>query len=355
VRKIQRDIPLKYVALSGGEPLLRPDFSEIVRDMTDMGIISTIITNGVPVTGSLLRRLPKGTHFEITLLGHKADLHNRLAGAPVFDRIVEHIAQIDAHRHHITTVFVAMKANALDIFRTAELAIALGANALMYNRINLGRGSLAYADELVPTKSILSDSLGLISDASDKYGLSVLCSVPIPACVVDPRDFPKLQFGWCPRGGDKSYYTVGYSGLLRPCNHSSLILGDLRQQGFAELISSPASRAFWRALPSECANCQHPLKNKCRGGCRAASAECYGTLRKIDPFFEYSSKSYVSRNFIGRHTQSRFADLAASSGYLETRGQLAYPLYCGKPMYHLSQILRLISAKKPRLDSIPSI
>lgn len=289
VRKIKRDIPLKYVALTGGEPLLRNDLPEIVADLTDDGIYPTIITNGVLITRSLLKRLPEGIHFEVTLLGHRAEVHNHLAGKPVFDSVIMNALQIEKLGHHLTVGFVATKANALDAIHVAELAIALGANTIMYNRINLSRGSAPFTAELVPTRSMFRDSLGQISDACTKYGMAAACSVPIPPCVVDPRDFPKLRFGWCPRGGAKSYYTVGCTGLLRPCNHSSLVLGDLRSHTFAELLAMPSNKVFWKATPPACIECQHPLKKKCRGGCTAASAEFYGTQLKMDPLCEYSN------------------------------------------------------------------
>jgi radical SAM protein with 4Fe4S-binding SPASM domain len=289
IKKVKRDIPLKYVALTGGEPCLRADLPEIVADLTDEGISSVIITNGVLVNRSVLKRLPQGIHFEITLLGHKAEIHNRLAGRAVFERIVRNVIQIEKLGHHTTIGFVAVKANALDAFQVAELAIVLGANTIMYNRINLSRGSLPYANDLVPTRSMFRDSLGQISDASSKYGITAVCSVPIPPCVVDPRDFPKLHFGWCPRGGAKSYYTISSTGLLRPCNHSSLVLGDLRSHTFAELLATARNKAFWKAIPSACIECQHPLKKKCRGGCTAASAEFYGTQQRMDPLCEYAN------------------------------------------------------------------
>jgi radical SAM protein with 4Fe4S-binding SPASM domain len=109
-------------------------------------------------------------------------------------------------------------------------------------------------------------------------------SVPIPPCVIDPADFTHLHFGWCPRGRRGAYYTVGCTGLLRPCNHSSRVLGDLRRHSFAEIVSQPRTREFWRPVPPECLECDHPLKGSCLGGCPAAADECYGTRQRVDPF-----------------------------------------------------------------------
>jgi radical SAM protein with 4Fe4S-binding SPASM domain len=283
VGRVARDTPLEYVAVTGGEPFLRPDCAEIVGDLVDAGFKAIVITNGALLTSSQLRRLPEGINFEVTLLGHTAALHNRLAGAAVFDTILRNLIRIPRAGSRFVTTFVSTRLNALDVFRTYELAAALGAGAIMYNRVNLSRGAKPYVAELVTPAGMLKESLTQLQDAVRKYKIPAVCSVPIPPCVVDVADFPDLQFGWCPRGGRDAYYTVDPTGLLRPCNHSSVVLGDLRTQDFAEIVTSRKTRVFWEGTPTECAQCRHPLKAQCRGGCPAAADEFYGR-RLMDPF-----------------------------------------------------------------------
>lgn len=109
-------------------------------------------------------------------------------------------------------------------------------------------------------------------------------SAPNPPCIVAPREFPNLHLGWwCPRGGENAYYTVGCTGLLRPCNHSSVVLGDLRTKEFAGAPLSRRAREFWKPVPQECAVCSHPLKDACRGGRPAVADECYRSRRRVYP------------------------------------------------------------------------
>jgi radical SAM protein with 4Fe4S-binding SPASM domain len=179
---------------------------------------------------------------------------------------------------------VVNRLNFHDVFRTIELGIALEAEAVLFNRINLSRETLASAAELVPSVEQLRQALEAAEDAARQYGIAVAVSVPIPPCVLDLSPYRHLHFGWCPRGGGGAYYTVSYNGLLRPCNHSSAILGDLRTEGFAEIVTREATRAYWRPLPAECRDCAEPLRGSCQGGCPAASYECYGSGGRIDPF-----------------------------------------------------------------------
>ena len=291
VQKIKRDAPLSQVALSGGEPLLRKDLSGIVCDLKDEGLSSVVITNGSLLTESRLKQFPTGSIFEVTLFSSKAEVHNRIAGRPVFNQVLESLLRIERHKCRFVLACVISKLNAHDVRRTIELGLALGADAVLFNRINLSRHVLPMAAELVPSASELRESLHAADEASTEYGIMVAVSVPIPPCLVDPQEFSHLHFGWCPRGSSEAYYTIGCTGLLRPCNHSSVVLGDLRTQTFSEIVSGKKTRDFWAPVPRECRDCIHPLKDNCRGGCPAAADECYSTRERMDPIIEFAREA----------------------------------------------------------------
>lgn len=285
IRKVRRDTPLRQVAFSGGEPLLRPDLPEIAGDMVAEGLNVVVITNGTLLTGERLDRFPADTVFEFTLFSADAQLHDQIAGRPgAFQKVVRGIQLASRRNFRLALACVINRLNAHDVLRTIELGIALKAEAAMFNRINLTRSTLPVADQLVPSVQQLKEALDAAEEAARRYGISVAVSVPIPPCVIDVSGYKNLHFGWCPRGGEGAYYTISYNGLVRPCNHSSVILGDLRTEGFAEIVMRESTRAFWQPIPPECQKCEHPLRDSCRGGCLAASHECYGNAARMDPF-----------------------------------------------------------------------
>lgn len=291
IRKVKRDAPLSQVALSGGEPMLREDLPDIVGDLMDEGLSSVIITNGTLLSESRLRRFPEGSIFETTLFSADARLHNRIAGRPVFNQVIEGMVRILKYRCKSTLACVVTKLNAHDVTRTIKLAIALGVDAVLFNRINLSSHVLPIAERLVPSATMLRESLDAADEAARKYGVMIAVSVPIPPCVVDPRKYSHLHFGWCPRGNKDSYYTIGSTGLLRPCNHSSVILGDLHTHRFRDIVLGQKAKAFWAPVPKECLACAHPLMDLCRGGCPAAADECYNTRDRMDPFVGFANKN----------------------------------------------------------------
>ena len=295
VRKIRRDAPIRVVALSGGEPLLRPDIAGICTDLTDDGLSVAVITSGVLLTPARAARFPTGTTFEITLFGADAALHDRIVGrAGAFERVLQGAASAMERGHNVVASVVLNRLNAGHARDALELGIALGAEAFLLNRMNFSRLTLPQADELGPTVEQLRGALDAAEAVAVEYGAAISVSVPIPPCVIDPAPYSHLHFGWCPRGGAQAYYTVSHNGLLRPCNHSSLVLGDLRKESFEELVNSRRAAAFWAPVPSECEACAHPLGDVCRGGCPAASDECYGTRERVDPLVQLTRQEFVS-------------------------------------------------------------
>lgn len=287
VRKIRLDTPLKQVALSGGEPMLRRDLADIVSDLTGEGLGVVVITNGSLLSEGRVSRFPQGTVFEVTLFSPSALLHDRIAGRPLaFEKVLRGAISIHRNKCHLAVAVVVTRLNAHDIRRTLELGIALGADGLLLNRVNLSRLAFPMAEQLAPTAEQLREALAEAEALAAESGATIAVSVPIPPCVVDPAPYPHLHFGWCPRGGRDAYYTLGHKGLLRPCNHTSQVLGDLRKTGFSEIVDSARTREFWNSAPALCSACMHPLRDLCRGGCPAASHECYGTGSRWDPFID---------------------------------------------------------------------
>jgi radical SAM protein with 4Fe4S-binding SPASM domain len=249
-----------------------------------MGIGVAVVTNGTLLTPALIQRFPEDVTFELTLFSTKEHVHNRLAGRAVFSDVLHGIGQLERHRRNFVIAFVSTGQNALDSGKTLELAAALGAQGFLYNRVNLSRRAMPHIQELVPTRAILSESLGNVNDTAQRLGIQVAASIPIPPCVLEPDQYPAIHFGWCPRGGENAYYTIGTNGRLRPCNHSAVDLGDPMSEPFMSLTTGETATGFWSAFPEECANCRHPMKEQCGGGCLAAAHECLGSAHRVDPF-----------------------------------------------------------------------
>lgn len=293
ISSICQETKIGNIGISGGEPMLRKDISGIVNDMTDLGLNVVVISNGSLVSDSRIKDFPAETTFELTLFSSEEKIHDHVAqhiGA--FRNVIKAAVAVRKQNCGLAIACVLNKYNLDGLSRTIELALALGTDGIIINRVNLTGRTYPIARDLVTSADELKHALEVANKAAVKYGMPIAISVPVPPCVVDTTPYKSLQFGWCPRGGSKGYYTIGFNGLVRPCNHSSVILGDIRKQTFKYIVSSAKTKAFWSIIPPECITCKHPLRDSCRGGCPAASYECYENQRQRDPFIEFAGSSW---------------------------------------------------------------
>jgi radical SAM protein with 4Fe4S-binding SPASM domain len=111
-----------YLLLTGGEPLLREDFSEIYSFAKRNGFLVTLFTNGTLVTDetvALLRQLPPRL-VEISLYGATAETHDGVTGIPgSFDRARQGIEILIGQGINVSLKSVLMTLN-LDEFSAIE-------------------------------------------------------------------------------------------------------------------------------------------------------------------------------------------------------------------------------------------
>ncbi len=252
---------------------MRRDAPEIACDLAELGLEIVVITNGALLTEATLDRFPADTLFEVTLLSAHARTHDELAGNRVFETILQNVVRIDGRGHRWAMACVVTHRNAREVAGAIELGVALGAQGLLLDRLNPNRRIVENAPHLLPTVDDVRSALSAAEDAAARYDLGVGVAVPVPPCLIEPADYPHLHFGWCPRGNSESYFTVDCRGRLRPCNHSSVVLGDLRAEPFLDLMQMEAANRLWAFEPDDCLGCQHPLRDRCRGGCPAAQMD----------------------------------------------------------------------------------
>ncbi len=279
------EVSCPHVTFTGGEPLLRKDLPVLLGFLQKRNIRTTIISNGRLLDeATLVELLDKGVGlFELPLLSHRREVHDALSGAPgAWDAVLAAMANIRLHHGQFVAAFVATQVNIADLYETIRLAFAFGARALMFNRFNPGGRGRENIGKLLPTAGQVRQALAVADIAAVEFGLPISCSIPIQPCLVDTRAYPHLGFGYCAAGSERAYYTLDPLGNLRPCNHSDLILGNLFESSFPEIIAEERMQAFIEARPAFCNPC--PKRNECQGGCKAAAQVCYGSLTAEEPF-----------------------------------------------------------------------
>jgi MoaA/NifB/PqqE/SkfB family radical SAM enzyme len=108
------EVECRHVTLTGGEPLLRQDLAEIVDFLGRREVKTTVISNGRLLSEDrVVDLLDRGVGlFELPLLSHRRQVHDRLAGAPgAFDAVLAAMANLRYHAGQFVAVFVATRLN----------------------------------------------------------------------------------------------------------------------------------------------------------------------------------------------------------------------------------------------------
>jgi MoaA/NifB/PqqE/SkfB family radical SAM enzyme/SAM-dependent methyltransferase len=183
---------------TGGEPLLRRDLPELLRQVIDCGATAVVMTNGTLLDEELaaqLGEMPREkVHLQVSLDGSSAERNDVLRSRGSFDGAVRGIERAVAAGLDVTVATVALRQNLDDLAPIAEVAHGLGVRQLhlMWHHTRergarLRRAPLRNLQVAVAGLMARADELGLVvdnvenvrrivnGDPNVKYDLSNAC------------------------------------------------------------------------------------------------------------------------------------------------------------------------------------
>ena len=153
------ELGLTDVKLTGGEPLLHPEFASILQGLNSLGLNTLIETNGILLDEPLAELIKKtNTYVSISLDGSQVSTHENLRGVNgSFDRTVAAAKILQKHDVTFQVIFSLHRGNAEELLQTALLAKQLGAASLKVNPIAVEQraGKMNRAGELFGAADVI--------------------------------------------------------------------------------------------------------------------------------------------------------------------------------------------------------
>jgi len=294
------------IAFSGGEPLMRGDFFEVVDYAVEKGFYVSVATNGTLLTKQNVKKLKNvGVGYvEISLDGAKRETHESFRGVNgCFDKTLMGIRNSVEEGLYTCIATTATKHNVYEISDIVELSKHLGVKrVIVFNFIPTGRGEKIVNLDLSPTER--EQLLKYLYSELIKGEIETLCTAPQFArvClqqsllsksdVLSPTYFAAFEFhgktkrladflGGC--GAATLYCAIQPNGLVTPCVFVPIVVGDLKKQNFKDvwLHSKVMNDLREREkLKGRCGSCEY--KYVC-GGCRARAYAYYHDYLAPDP------------------------------------------------------------------------
>jgi len=288
-----------YVAMSGGEPLVRKDFFEVADRIRDNDMAFSLATNGTLLTRENVRKLVdlNCLFIQISLDGANPETHDSFRGRKSFERTIQGIKNAVESGITVGIATTVTKHNLKEVFEIVDLAERLGANIFMhYNFIPTGRGKEIIDLDLSPDErenlltkmaaEILKREISLLSTAPQ---YSRVCSQFSAVSLTHFDTFGQrdsdLSFlaefvGGC--GTGRLYCALQPNGDITPCVFIPVVVGNIKHDDLLEVWHN--SEVFKKIRDRKsfvgCGTCKYV--NIC-GGCRARAFGYYGDLQAPDP------------------------------------------------------------------------
>lgn len=272
-----------YLLLTGGEPLLRPDFLSLYSDLRDLGTMLSINTNGTLIdreaAACLKRRPPEAVN--ITLYGTSPETYRALSGAPGgFDAALRGILLLKEAGIRVTINTTFTKTNVKDLDAIVDLAkrekIPLRMSAYLFPPVRKDAPQGEEAEFLTPEEAgetaARFDLLTMTPEAREKRRqlIESLRAGKMPDVLPEEGRISSCMAG---RGS----FWISWDGRMYACGMMPEHAVDVRDTAFGEAWQQTAAYMAGLHLPRECLVC--PYGSIC-AGCAAVSLSTEGAADK---------------------------------------------------------------------------
>ena len=280
--------------LTGGEPIIHPDFIDIVRRLKEKGIILSILSNGTQIDKRLIKRLKesgmsKYDCIQISLDAASEEHYMKRRGTADFYRVLDNIellvkSDISVDVHYVPT---AETINAVaDIYKIANQR-----GATSFSTASLAPIGNASDIGTVPTCNLIEHEIELIEMSQEmetKYLGSLLsenCSYMhmIKDLKKDYKMEPKPKDYYECSAGSKSVY-VDEKGDVYICVYASVFpfrpLGNIADSSLTDIWRSTRddyTRGKFNIEHTICGSCEY--WGICTGGCLGVSSIHAGAVQ----------------------------------------------------------------------------
>lgn len=255
--------------LTGGEPLLRPDFKEIYTGCRKLGMMVSINSNATLIDDDMVDFLASDppVRINITLYGASPETYGRLCGDPsAYDRVIHAILALQARGVLVKLNFSVTPYNVQDAEKVYAFArehnLVVQAATYMFPPVRASEQGCFRADRMTAEDSARAQ---LVYDRF-RFPPEILRQRWTSQCqglhVDDPdnecQELPTERIS-C-RAGSTTFW-VTWDGKLRPCGMMTVPSVDLHPGQFTEAWDAIRACREEIMVPAKCSACK--LKHLC--------------------------------------------------------------------------------------------
>jgi pyrroloquinoline quinone biosynthesis protein E len=272
-----------HAHFTGGEPLARPDLTELIAGARAAGLYTNLITSGIGLAEARWQALVEAglDHIQLSFQDSREDAANWIAGAKAHAHKIELARTIRQHKVAFTVNLVVHRQNIDHLAEMIAFIEQLAPERMEIAHTQYYGWALENRAALLPTRVQLEKASEAVAAAEKRLAGRIRVDFVVPDYYAR---FPKACMG----GWGRRLMLINPAGKVLPCHAAEVIPGlefeNVRQQTLEFIWRQSASFQRFRGeewMPEPCRSCDQRAEDF--GGCRCQALLLTGNAAATDP------------------------------------------------------------------------
>ncbi|HZZ16720.1 MAG TPA: pyrroloquinoline quinone biosynthesis protein PqqE [Candidatus Sulfotelmatobacter sp.] len=272
-----------HAHFTGGEPLARPDLTELIAGARAAGLYTNLITSGIGLAETRLQALVDAglDHIQLSFQDSREDSANWIAGAKAHAHKIELSRLIRLHKIAFTVNLVIHRQNIDHLEEMIAFIEQLSPERMEIAHTQYYGWALKNRAALLPTRRQLDKAVEAVAAADQRLAGRIRVDFVVPDYYAR---YPKACMG----GWGRRLMLINPAGKVLPCHAAEVIPGlnfeNVREQTLEDIWCHSSSFQRFRGeewMPEPCRSCEQRTQDF--GGCRCQALLLTGNTEATDP------------------------------------------------------------------------
>jgi pyrroloquinoline quinone biosynthesis protein E len=272
-----------HAHFTGGEPLARPDLTELILAARAAGLYTNLITSGIGLNEARLQALVGAglDHIQISFQDSREEAANWIAGTKAHAHKIELSRAIRQHKIAFTVNLVVHRQNLDHLEEMIAFVERLDPERVEIAHAQYYGWALANRAALLPTHAQLEKAVAIVAEAEKRLAGRIRIDSVVPDYYAK---YPKACMG----GWGRRLMLINPAGKVLPCHAAEVLPGlsfeNVREKTLEWIWRESSSFRRFRGedwMPEPCRSCDR--RSEDFGGCRCQAFLLAGDATVTDP------------------------------------------------------------------------
>jgi pyrroloquinoline quinone biosynthesis protein E len=313
-----------HAHFTGGEPLARPDLTELVAGARQAGLYTNLITSGMGLNEARLQALLAAglDHLQLSLQDSRQDSANWIAGAKAHAHKIELSRIVRRHKIAFTVNLVIHRQNIDHIEDMIAFIERLAPQRMEIAHTQYYGWALRNRAALLPTRAQLDTAGEAVAAAQKRLAGKIRIDSVVPDYYAR---FPKACMG----GWGQRLMLITPAGKVLPCHAAEVIPGmsfeNVRERSLENIWRESSSFQRFRGeawMPEPCRSCDR--RGEDFGGCRCQALLLTGDANATDPACSLAPQRFIVEAALAEaNSGAAIAQPVAASSFVQLQTRAA--------------------------------